>query len=56
MGRGSLTDEMIAAIVCREMGWTKSEFDEQPATFVDTIVEMLRAEGKAMERRAKENQ
>jgi len=46
---------MTVAIVCREMGWTKQEFDEQPANFVDTIVEMLRAEGKEAERRIKEN-
>lgn len=28
------------------MGWTWKEYQEQPAQFVDTVVELLKAESK----------
>lgn len=45
---------MVAALVCREMKWTWQEFENQPAWFVDVILEMLKAEGDAMAKRIKE--
>jgi hypothetical protein len=44
---------MIAAIVCREMGWTWQEYQEQPVPFIATITAMLNAEAKEVERRNK---
>lgn len=49
----SLTNDMARALICREMKWTWSEYDEQPAGFIDTIVEMLKAESREMERKSK---
>ena len=44
---------MARALICREMKWTWGEYDEQPAGFIDTIVEMLKAESREMERKSK---
>jgi len=51
--KASLTDDMARAIVCREMKWTWDEYGDQPAAFIDTIVEMLKAESREMEKRGK---
>jgi len=42
---------MIAAIVCREMKWTYRQYLETDAAFVDVILAMLRAEGKASKKK-----
>lgn len=47
---------MLAALVCREMGWTLEEYEEQPAPFIDTVIEMLKAEAAEFQRRAKQKQ
>ena len=54
MGRADVTQEMLAALVCREMKWTFEEYERQPASFIDTIVLMLQAESKVAERKASE--
>jgi UDP-N-acetylglucosamine--N-acetylmuramyl-(pentapeptide) pyrophosphoryl-undecaprenol N-acetylglucosamine transferase len=36
--------EMLVALICREMKWTYKEFQDQPAWFIDIILEMLQAE------------
>lgn len=46
---------MIAAMVCREMGWTWQEYEAQPAVFIEIIIEMIRAENKEIERRSKKD-
>jgi hypothetical protein len=51
--KASLTDDMARALICREMKWTWHEYDEQPAGFIDTIVEMLKAESREMDRKRK---
>ncbi|MBI4119239.1 MAG: hypothetical protein HY456_00140 [Parcubacteria group bacterium] len=45
---------MLAAILCREMGWTWEEYENQPSWFIDTIATMLKAEGEEIKRRAKQ--
>lgn len=42
---------MTKAVVCREMGWTYAEFDDQPYPFIVTILTMLRSESKAASKR-----
>ncbi|MCE9585716.1 hypothetical protein K8R04_00120 [Candidatus Uhrbacteria bacterium] len=36
----------MAALVCREMGWTWEQFQEQPSWFIDVLTEMFQAEGE----------
>lgn len=50
-GKANLTDEMRAAVICREFGWTWNEYWEQPQVFIDVIIDMLNEEAKAQERR-----
>jgi hypothetical protein len=45
---------MIVAILCREMGWTWQEYQNQPAWFIDILLEMLKAEGEEIKRRRRE--
>ena len=42
-----LNSEQVAAIVCREMKWTYEEYQNTPATFIDIVLLMLKAENKA---------
>ena len=37
---------MIRVLLCREMGWTYQEYDEQPVHFVMILLTLLQAEGK----------
>ncbi len=55
IGKAELNPEMIAALICREMGWTWQEYQNQPAWFVDIIVEMLKAEGEEVGKRLKDS-
>ena len=41
---GDLTEEMIAAIVCKEYGWTYEQYQETPAEFIEIILLMFKAE------------
>jgi len=45
---------MAAAILCREIGWTWQEYENQPSWFIDMLMAMLKAEGKEMQRRIKD--
>lgn len=47
---------MLAALICREFKWTWQEYMDQPQPFLDTIMEMLNAEGMEGERRQKQQQ
>ena len=47
--------EMIAALICREMGWTWEEYERQPSWFVKIISEMIRAESEQTEKNAKKD-
>jgi hypothetical protein len=47
-GQAGLTDEMITALICREFKWTYSEYEKQPSWFIDLIVQMMRAEARAI--------
>jgi hypothetical protein len=51
--KASLTDEMVAAMICREMKWTLEEYESQPTTFIDTIIEMLKAESAEIKKKNK---
>jgi hypothetical protein len=44
---------MIAEI-CERFGWTYFEYQEQPAWFVELIIEKIKTEAREMERREKE--
>jgi len=35
---------MIAAIVCREMGWTWKEFNDEPHWFISVILGLMAEE------------
>jgi hypothetical protein len=37
---------MIAAAICREMGWTWQEYLEQPLPFLWALTSMLKAKAK----------
>jgi len=47
---------MLAAMVCREFKWTWQEYQDQPQVFIDTIVDMMVAEGRENEARQKKNE
>jgi len=39
-------DDMAAAILCREMGWTWQELQDQPIWFVKNILSFMSAESE----------
>lgn len=43
----------MAATICREYGWTWHEYQEQPATFIETIKLMFKAEADEAKRQSK---
>lgn len=55
MGQGSLTPMQVAVLVCVETGWTYDEFLDQPAEFVENVIEMLRARAEDAKRKAHAN-
>jgi len=53
IGEGSLPEEILIAEICEKFGWTFQEYLEQPAWFVELIVEKIKAEGEEIKRREK---
>jgi len=53
IGHGKLDEEVLIVNICREMKWTYQEFLEQPAWFVELLVEIINLEEKEKERRIK---
>ena len=53
MGKATLPDEMVAAIVCREFGWTWQEYESQPNWFIIVIKSYLRHEAEDIRRKNK---
>jgi hypothetical protein len=51
LGRADLKPEMVAALVCREMKWTWAEYQNEPVWFIAIILDMLRQEAEAVNRR-----
>jgi len=49
-----LSQEQIAILVCREMGWTYEEYLEAPNRMIRSILVMLREENDEVKRRSKE--
>lgn len=45
------SQNLMAAIVCREMKWTLEEYQNSPTEFIDTLVEMLQAESRAQKQK-----
>jgi len=39
-------DDMTAAILCREMGWTWQELQDQPIWFVKNLLSFMSAEAE----------
>lgn len=37
---------MVEVLICERLGWTHQEYEQQPAYLIDTILEMLKAEGE----------
>jgi len=37
---------MLEALICERYGWTHQEYESQPAYLLDTILEMIKAEGE----------
>jgi hypothetical protein len=44
---------MTAAILCREMGWTWNELQEQPLWFVRNLIGYLAAESDSLRKQQK---
>lgn len=38
---------MLAALICKEYGWTYDEYLNQPAYWLDLITSMLQADGES---------
>lgn len=53
MGRASLTPDQIAALICREFGWTWEEYQNAPHSFIQVVLSMLREEADEVTRRSK---
>jgi hypothetical protein len=43
---------MLRAIICREMGWTWQQYDQQPTFFLTYISEAMHAEAAAAKKRS----
>jgi len=54
IGEGSLPEEILIAEICEKFGWTYQQYLEQPAWFVELIVEKIKMEGEEMKRRERE--
>jgi len=52
-GIGKVSEELIMVQICREMHWTYQEFLEQPAWFIDLLIEILDIETREMKRKEK---
>jgi hypothetical protein len=46
----SLKPAQIAALICREYGWTWEQYQKQPSWFLDVILELLKAESAAKQK------
>lgn len=46
-----LNDYQIAAVVCREFGWTLTEYENTPTEFIDTIIAMFQGEAAASKKK-----
>lgn len=55
MSHGAVPDEVVIVQVCKSMGWTFTEYLDQPQWFVELATDMIRIESKEHERRAKHN-
>ena len=53
MGKATLPGEMIAAIVCREFGWTWQEYESAPNWFITVVKSYLRHEAEESQRKNK---
>ena len=53
MGQATLPDEMAAAIICREYGWTWQEYESQPSWFLLVVKSFLRYEAEEARRKNK---
>lgn len=53
MGHGAVPDDVVIVQVCKNMGWTYSDYIEQPQWFVELVADMIRIESKEQERRIK---
>lgn len=42
---------MVAALVCREYGWTYEDYEAQPSWFIEAILFMLQQEAEASNRK-----
>jgi len=54
IGEESLPEEIIIVEICERFGWTYQEYLEQPAWFIDLIIEKNKTESQEMKRREKE--
>jgi len=50
---GEVPEEVIMVQLCREMKWTYQEFMNQPAWFIDLLLEVINMEEREKERRIK---
>lgn len=46
MGHGSSTEELNILLLCKKMGWTYTEYEEQPYWFVASLENILNEEIK----------
>jgi hypothetical protein len=53
LGGGRLPEEAVMVQICREMGWTYQEFQNQPSWFIDLLIELRNLEEKEHEKRMK---
>lgn len=54
-GEGNLPEEMLAIEICEKFGWDYYQFLNQPAWFIDLVVEKIKAEARERKRREKNN-
>lgn len=53
IGRAELSQEQLAILVCREMGWSYDEYLQAPYRMIRSILHMLREESEETKRRSK---
>lgn len=55
LGEGELPEEMLIIEICEKFGWDYYQFLDQPAWFIELIVEKMKAEARERKRKEKNN-
>lgn len=52
-GRGKVSEEIIAAMICEKTGWTYDQYLDQPASFIELMKLKMRLDVEHQEQEVK---